>query len=280
MNIAEPLEKELQFPVNDMIGQVDFLFITLDTLRYDCAQAAWSQGQLKTLSPYLGNNGWECRHTPASFTYAAHHAFFSGFLPTPTEPGLHPRNFVSKFTGSQTTSEDSFVFEEPTIPEALSNRGYRTICIRGTGFFNPESALGRVLPELFDESHWTPELGVANRQSEVNQIRVAKDRLENATNQLTFLFINIAAIHQPNWFYGAADSEWDTLESHTAALVAVDQELGDLFDFYKKRKQDTEREAFVILCSDHGTAYGEDGHYGHRVAHDVVWKVPYAEFVL
>jgi len=38
--------------------------------------------------------------------------------------------------------------------------------------------------------------------------------------------------------------------------------------------------ALVVICSDHGTAYGEDGFTGHRVAHPVVWTVPYAEFLL
>ena len=38
--------------------------------------------------------------------------------------------------------------------------------------------------------------------------------------------------------------------------------------------------ALAILCSDHGTAYGEDGYSGHRVAHPVVWTVPYAELIL
>jgi hypothetical protein len=36
---------------------------------------------------------------------------------------------------------------------------------------------------------------------------------------------------------------------------------------------------FAIICSDHGTAYGEAGYHGHRLAHPVVWTVPYAEFV-
>jgi hypothetical protein len=36
----------------------------------------------------------------------------------------------------------------------------------------------------------------------------------------------------------------------------------------------------VVICSDHGTAYGEDGFAGHRLAHPVVWTVPYAEFLL
>lgn len=40
------------------------------------------------------------------------------------------------------------------------------------------------------------------------------------------------------------------------------------------------RPCFAIVCSDHGTAYGEDGHTGHRLGHEVVWTVPYAQFVL
>jgi hypothetical protein len=40
------------------------------------------------------------------------------------------------------------------------------------------------------------------------------------------------------------------------------------------------RPCAAIICSDHGTAYGEGGHTGHRIAHEVVWTVPYAETVL
>ncbi len=35
---------------------------------------------------------------------------------------------------------------------------------------------------------------------------------------------------------------------------------------------------FIILSSDHGTAYGEDGYEGHRLSHEVVWNVPFAAF--
>ncbi|MNR53198.1 hypothetical protein D3C85_1731720 [compost metagenome] len=37
---------------------------------------------------------------------------------------------------------------------------------------------------------------------------------------------------------------------------------------------------FVIVCSDHGTAYGDDGYHGHRIGHECVWTVPYAHFFL
>ena len=257
-----------------LIGNSDILFLTLDTLRFDAAQQAWMDGRLKTLAPYLGSNGWEKRHTPGSFTYSAHHAFFAGFLPTPFGPGPHARLFAAQFAGSVTTVETTFAFEEPTLPEALAARDYHTICIGGTGFFNQQNALSRILPGLFTEAHWNPDLGVACRKSAENQVAQGIQSLRNAGERRVFLFINVSAIHQPNWFYGA-DHGPDNLETHTAALVAVDRALQPLFEEMKERAP-----AFAIVCSDHGHAYGEDGYFGHRLGHDVVWTVPYAEFML
>ena len=89
-----------------------------------------------------------------------------------------------------------------------------------------------------------------------------------------FLFVNVSAIHQPNRFYlpGAAE---DSRESHGAALEYVDGHLGRLFAGLRRRGP-----WLAVVCSDHGTAYGEDGYTGHRLCHPVVWTVPYAEFVL
>src|SRR5438034_11798357 len=129
--------------VPTLIGTHDILFITLDTLRYDVAQELFEQGRTPFLASLLPESGWEPRHSPGSFTYAAHHAFFAGFLPTPLGIGPHPRLFAAKFAGSVTTVETTFVFEESTLPEALATRNYRTICIGGTGFFNQQNALAR-----------------------------------------------------------------------------------------------------------------------------------------
>jgi len=257
-----------------LIGSTDILFITLDTLRFDAAEQAWQDQKLKTLQPYLGERGWEKRHSPGSFTYAAHHAFFAGFLPTPFGNGPHPRLFAAQFPGSVSTVGSTFAFQEATLPQALAARNYHTICIGGTGFFNQQNALSRVLPGLFAEAHWSPELGVACRESAENQVAQARRSLEHAGKRRVFLFINISAIHQPNWFYGA-DGGPDTLATHTAALVAVDRALQPLFEQMKKRGP-----TFVVACSDHGHAYGEDGYFGHRLGHDIVWTVPYTDFML
>ena len=162
----------------DLAAVDTLVMLTFDTLRYDAAQQMWAEGTLPHLSPHLSPSGWERRHAPASFTYAAHHAFFSGFLPTPVGPGPHPRLFAAAFGGSESTAASTFVFPEATLPEALSARGHHTICIGGTGFFNQRNALGSVLPGLFDEAHWNESLGVTDPASPTNQVALAVDRLD------------------------------------------------------------------------------------------------------
>lgn len=261
--------------VGKLMGMCDVALVTLDTLRFDVATERHAAGRTPCLSALLGPRGWEKRHTPGSFTFAAHAAFFAGFFPTPAQPGRHPRPFALRFPGSETTTPETAVFDAPDIVTGFRGAGYHTICIGGVGFFNKLTPLGSVLPALFDESHWSPELGVTEPRSTENQVNLALARVAALpAPQRTFLFVNVSALHQPNRFYlpGAAD---DTLESHAAALEYADGHLGRLFAGLRRRGP-----WFVVICSDHGTAYGEGGYTGHRLAHPVVWEVPYAEFTL
>jgi hypothetical protein len=259
--------------MNRVVSTHDLVLITLDTLRFDVAQAAFERGELPVLARHLPSSGWERRHSPGSFTYAAHQAFFAGYLPAPARPGRHPRLFASAFRGSESTGRTTFVFDEATLPEALAARGYHTMCIGGVGFFNRQNALGRVLPGLFAESHWNPALGVGRRGSAKRQVALAVERLR-AIDGRVFLFVNVSAIHAPNRVHLPGNEE-DSLETHAAALRSVDAALAPLFEACAARAP-----TFVIVCSDHGTAYGEDGHHGHRIGHDVVWTVPYTHFFL
>ena len=264
--------------MNEIVGTHDILFVTLDTLRYDVAEDLFAAGRLPNLARVLPADGWERRHTPGSFTFASHAAFFAGFLPTPATPGPHPRLFASRFGGSESTATDTWVFDEPDLVHALAAAGYHTVCIGGVGFFNPANALGSVLPGFFDESHWSPDTGVTAPDCLGNQIAHAQKTIAALpADRRLFLFVNVPALHQPNWFYvdGASSADGDSRASHAAALEYVDREIGRLFALASSR-----RDCFTIVCSDHGTAYGEDGHTGHRVAHPIVWTVPYAEFIL
>ncbi len=261
--------------VDRLIGTHDCLFITLDTLRYDIAQECLETGLTPNLAALLPDGKWERRHTPASFTYAAHQAFFAGFLPTPDLPGKHPRLFALNFAGSETTGANTCVFETADIITGFADRGYHTICIGGVGFFNKQNALGNVLPGMFAESHWDVSLGVTDVDSTENQVRVAIECLAKLPPfQRVFLFINISALHQPNCIFLPGETV-DSKITQAAALAYVDRHLPPLFQAMQQRAP-----VMGIICSDHGTAYGEDDYRGHRLSHPVVWNVPYAEFVL
>ncbi len=259
----------------EMIPFHDVLFMTLDTLRYDVANRAVEEGLTPNLQSILPAGRWEERHSPGNFTYAAHHAFFAGFLPTPKEPGMHPRLFASRFAGSETTAGTTCVFDSADIVDGFRRHGYHTVCIGGVGFFNKQNALGRVLPGFFDESHWDQSMGVTDVRSTENQVSLAVDIVQKLPKQQRlFLFINISALHQPNCMY-VAGATVDSVETQLGALSYVDSQLPPLFEALRKRAP-----ILTIICSDHGTAYGEEGYRGHRICHPVVWTVPYAEFVL
>ncbi len=258
--------------MNNIVGSHDIVLITLDTLRFDVAQQQLEQGNLPILSQFIST--WEPRHSPGSFTYAAHHALFAGFFPTPITDPAAPRLMAVSFNGSRTITPHTKCFESATIIEGLQQSGYQTYCIGGVGFFNKLTPLGNTLPSLFQNSVWSEKMGVTEPNSTHNQVTKAIELLQQDPQQKTFLFINISAIHQPNYFYHYKSKHQDDVHSHAAALRYVDGQLAPLFELFKQR-----RDTLFILCSDHGTCYGEQGYQGHRLAHETVWTVPYAEFI-
>ena len=257
--------------MNRIVGQHNILFVVLDALRYDVAQQEFLSGHLPNFEKHLAPSGWEKRYTPGSFTYPAHKAFFAGFLPTKTGQKITGRLFAAAFQDSESTNERTFVFQENDFITALNNNNYATCCIGGVGFFNKQNAISQEFPGLFKDSYWSTETGVTQKDSSKNQFTIAKRWLDK-TNCLHCLFINVSAIHQPNYFYSREENR-DDLESHAAALRYVDGQLPILLDAIKKKGK-----TFCIFCSDHGTSYGEDGHWGHRNGHWTVMEVPYAHF--
>ena len=273
-------QQKLQFfphmsrDMNQLCRSHDVLLLVLDTLRFDVAKAEWDAERTPNLRGLLPD-GWEKRHSPGSFTYAAHQAFFAGFLPTPATPNsTHTRLFAARFAGSETTGPGTKIFDAPDVISGMRAEGWRTICIGGVGFFNKQTPLSRVLPDLFEQSFWETRFGVTERDSTRHQFEFAAELVGNFGRPM-FLFINLSALHQPNYFYLKAHGP-DTIESHAAALRYVDTQLPILIHALKAKQRPT----FCVVTSDHGTMYGEDGWTGHRLAHPHVWTVPYAEAIV
>ncbi len=257
------------------LGTHDILLLTLDSLRFDVATRALQQGLTPNLARLLPQTGWERRHSPGNFTYAAHQAFFAGFLPTPVTPGKHPRLFALEFPGSETIAPETCVFSSDNIVTGLAAQGYHTLCIGGVGFFNKQSPLGNALPGLFQENHWYPSFGVTDRHSTRHQVDFTLERLQQLPDaQRLFLFLNVSATHQPSCIFKEGALA-DSVETQMAALAYADAQLSPLITALHQRAP-----LLCIICSDHGTTFGEDGYQGHRLAHPLVWDVPYLECLL
>lgn len=258
----------------ELIGSgTGILLVTLDSLRYDVARAAYREELTPRLAALLPEGGWERRQTPGTFTLPAHMAFFSGFLPKLPTPGPPPRLWECRPPAFKTVPPQTFVFDAPNVLAGLRQHGYRTVCVGGVTYFSRQTPLGGVLPDLFDEDHWRPEFGSPEPESTRHQVeQVLSIEAAHAGRQPLFLFLNVSATHVPHGHYLGEST--DTAASQKAALAYVDEHLAQLITTLTAG-----RRWLVILCADHGDAYGEDGYRGRGIAHPVVMNVPFAAWV-
>lgn len=252
--------------------QTSILFVTLDSLRYDTARTAYDTGLTPHLASLLPEGGWERRQTPGTFTLPAHIAFFSGFLPKLPQPEQPPRLWECLPPAFKAVPRQTFVFDAPNLLAGLAQYGYRSICIGGVTYFSRETPLGSVLPDLFDEDHWRPEFCSPEPDSTRRQVDHALENAERHNGRPVYLFVNVSATHVPHGHY-LGDSR-DTAASQQAALAYADAHLARLITTLTAKKR-----WLIILCADHGDAYGEDGYHGRGIAHPVVMNVPYAAMV-
>ncbi len=258
-------------PAGQLVGSHDIVLVTLDSLRHDVAVATRAAGRTPCLDAALPP--WQQRETPASFTLPAHQAFLAGFLPIPAGSARPPRMFGARFEGAVGVRSGSFVFDEPSLPQALAARGYHTACVGGVGFFSGRGALGSVLPSLFAEHRWSPASGPASRVSAAAVVDHALDVIAGTPpGTRLFLLVNVATTHAPTHLH-LDGAHRDGVDTQAAALAAADADLGRLLAGLR-------RPTLLVVCADHGDCFGEDGRHGHGIAHPLVLTVPYAEVVL
>lgn len=267
-------KKRTSINMNDVVGSCNILFLCLDTLRYDVAKAEEEAGNTPVLNQF---GPWQKCQAPGNFTYPSHHAMFAGFLPCPYEASTimdQEMLFFPKNAGmGKKGPEGAYCFSGPTFVQGLAEDGYLTCCIGGVSFFDKRSDLGKIFPAMFQYSYWNPSFGCQVKESIDHQIAFAVKKLAQfPPKQHIMMYLNVDAIHYPNYFYLPEERE-DNIRTHAAALRYVDSRLQPLFDAFCKRGP-----TFVICCSDHGTCYGEDGRIFHGLNHPMVNTIPYKHF--
>ena len=258
--------------VRSLIGSHDLLLVTLDTLRYDvAAELAARPGARRTWRAALPGGRWERRHTPGSFTYAAHHAFFAGFLPTPAAPGPAPAAVRgARSPAARRPAPAPACSTRPTSSPALGRRRLpHGLHRRRRLLQQAEPARAGAAGPVRREPLGAGARRHRSRTRRENQVdRAGRGRCRGCRPAARCSCSSTSPrCTSPTGSTCRARAE-RRRGRHAAALEYVDGHLGRLFAAAQRRAP----AVFAIVCSDHGTAYGEDGYTGHRLGHG--WSGP------
>ena len=258
------------------------IFITIDSLRWDTFQEA--------NLPFLRSLGqWKKACTQATYTFPAHMSFFVGKLPQTTDQTDYydavagRRNAAS---GQMVRQRQLYRLDNPDSPrpalmtlkgrnivEGFKRQGYTTVGTGAVSWFNPLLPAGRYLSEFFDSFNFFEGPHHASHASARKQVDWALCTLDGVTTPW-FLFVNFGETHHRfvyegcSWYddpfdYGDAN---ECKRKQRACLEYLDGQIRRLVQILP--------ESDLIICSDHGEAFGEDGLWGHGFHHPVIMEVP------
>jgi hypothetical protein len=249
------------------------LLITLDSCRFDTLSSC-SVPVISAVGPI------HKVMAPSYFTYASHAAMFVGFTPgdgMSQEAIVNPK--CGKLVrlhggGSPSRANDRFVLRGRSMMEGFNNAGYITAGTGAVKWFDDSSDVGRLLVQDFQHYMYA-----GNAWSLRKQLQWLSETVGGARRPV-FAFINIGETHVPYYYEGAPWSNADVtcrafassnnaVESarrQAACLTWVDQAIAPLVGAFSK--------ANIMICGDHGDAWGEGGVWEHGFHHPKVMEVP------
>jgi hypothetical protein len=253
------------------VSRDSVLLITLDSCRYDTFAAA-PVPCMKAVGPL------HRAQAPSYFTFASHMAMFVGFTPgLPAEiPYLNPKTaklfrLGPKFAWQE---HDAYVLGGRDIVCGFRDLGFRTIGTGAPGWFDPGTETGRILTENFDDFLCVGLPGDIDRQ--VAYVQQAVDQRDGDI----FAFVNVGETHVPYYHKGACwdpddnpcvpfqqvDRAADCRARQIACCTYVDQTIAPLLERFSG--------STIMVTSDHGDCWGEDGLWEHGISHWATLTVP------
>ena len=251
----------------------DVLFVTLDSCRFDTFEEAHLQN-MKSIGPLYE------AHAPGNFTLSSHVAMFRGFTPgiaSKRELYVNPKYgkfFRMQHGGLKGKGENSIVLEGENIAEGLSRRGYSCFAAAALGWFNPKTYTGSTLLRGFHEVLFRGKPFLVAEQ--VDWLLQKKKRAQRPV----FAFLNVGETHVPYCFQNA---DWDhdynpcvPFSQDNDATECRRRQLScvEYVDVVIEPLLQAFSDALIIICADHGDAWGEDGLWEHGIFHESVFRVP------
>ncbi len=267
----------------------DFLLVTWDSCRFD----TYVKAQTPVMDQFgQAKKGWAM----ATYTLPSHVAMFHGFLPHVFEPlPFYNRHLQQLWRISHRHVRNMPMVTFPpgtNIVTGFHKRGYFTVGIAAMDWFRDAAALR----EGFERFH------VTGIDAQEQNRRLLRSLEADSSSRPCFAFLNYGETHSPFRHKGmrGRKSEVDErfslprifnqraiLEQHwtldeesfqrqVACAEFLDSQMSEVIDFFRARG----RPVTVVVCSDHGECFGENGLYGHAFYHEKVMEVPILIFRL
>ena len=243
------------------------MLITLDSLRWDVFKAAPETMFLKQFK-------YDKAYTHGTYTLPAHTAFFTGKLPCTYKGEFDTcARSARKLSGSpqwrlmnpESDGPAAVKLNGKDIIDGFNQKGYKTIGTGAVGWFNPTKPARIPAIDNFSRYGWFGTFTQA-----VKQIEFVGNHIVSA-KQPYFAFINFGETHhsfrtKPQDKVTAYGSYERCFMAQTRCLVFLDNMITGLVSHLNN--------VDIIICSDHGDCFGEDGLWGHSFFHQKVMEVP------
>lgn len=255
------------------VGRPNFVLISLDTLRADMIDAVIGG---EPVMPFLASldQGW-VRFTDTSTAFpsttASHMSLFTGLLPS-----VHRVDFPSR----------QLPREIPTLAERLAEAGWQTLASTENGMIATESghARGFAFYRESKGSGYSANVSGAARQTFERGLSL----LRRHPGERFFLFLHTYDVHTPYHRPDGHDlfreqgpevppdripeKNYPDFSAYAAEAHATDGYVRDLLASLESAG--LMDNTVVIITSDHGEAFGENGTVGHLFLNDPVMRVP------
>jgi len=219
--------------------------------------------------------------SPSYFTFGSHSAMFVGFTPVMSskkESFLNPKFgkiFKMINAGFAGKGTEHITLEGENIIQGFKKLDYVTIGSGSVGWFDPNNDTGKVLGKDFHHFYYP-----GNMFSLGKQLDWIDKKIEENSQKPLFIFLNIGETHVPYYY---KDAPWDVNYNpcvpfsdkndanecktrQTKCLEFIDEKICPLLTQFS--------ESSVLICSDHGDCWGEDGLWEHGIFHEKVLEVP------
>ena len=272
------------------------VFLVFDSCRWDAYQAA--------RTPNLDRIGQaELRYSYASWTSPSHYTFLMGMVPHLSPKGVFASNvYREEFRSwSQRLNLPDVQFKafvpQLSLPYFLRAQGYWC-----EGWVS--------LPVLNQQTSMSAHFDLYQLAPEHNDLGLILDRLQFRDDRPSFFFVNTGETHYPYLLPGETADDLPHLSGVHGVFKSLDQFLANPAEFLEGRREDEfftpaqfrafydkqvacvehldgvvgkflERcpeNTWLMIMSDHGELFGEDGYFGHGpIFHEKVFEVFYLE---